>query len=232
MKVAIIPARGGSKRIPGKNVRDFCGQPIIKYSIDAAARSKIFDRVIVSTDCDTVAAVSKQLGAEVPFRRPRELADDHTPTLPVIRHAVEALREGGDKVKFACCLYATAPFVRSDDLIAGYRILESNRDGEFSVPVTTFPFPIFRGFKIEQERIKMIWPEHLETRSQDLLEAWHDAGQFYWGTAQAWRTANGIFSADCLPIRIPRWRVQDIDSEEDWLRAEILYESLSKRDSL
>ncbi|WP_286765748.1 MULTISPECIES: pseudaminic acid cytidylyltransferase [Rhodopirellula] len=225
MIIAVIPARGGSKRLPGKNIRDFCGQPIIKYSITAAIDSGVFDRVIVTTDSQEIGDVAKACGAEIPFHRPAELSDDHTPTIAVIRHAVETLQQSGDAVDFACCIYATAPFVQSDDLKQGLKQLQSG-DGEFAFPVTTFPFPIMRSLKIDDDQIKMIWPEHEMSRSQDLVEAWHDAGQFYWGTSEAWKTASGLYSANCLPIRIPRWRVQDIDTEEDWNRAQLMHQAL------
>jgi len=228
MIVAVIPARGGSKRIPGKNCRSFCGKPIIEYSIDAARQSSVFDRIIVSTDSEAIADVARKCGAEVPFLRPAELSDDHTPTIPVIRHAVKWLSENDQPVEFACCIYATAPFVQCADLVTGLNELKNAAGSEFAFPVTTFPFPIFRALTITDDQVDMIWPQHELTRSQDLTEAWHDAGQFYWGTAAAWMTANGIFSANCRPIRIPRWRVQDIDTIEDWARAEGMYQTFSQ----
>ena len=226
MNIAVIPARGGSKRILKKNIRTFCGRPMIQYSIDAALATKQFDRVIVSTDSDEIAELSLSLGAEVPFRRPANLADDLTPTIPVIRHAVEWIVENGVSVEYACCLYATAPFVMPDDLVRGLDLLQSNPLLRFSIPVTTFPFPIFRGLTVDDGQIKMIWPAYEQTRSQDLPEAWHDAGQFYWGTADAWQSESGLYSAMSAAIPIPRARVQDIDSEEDWQKAEAMYTML------
>lgn len=226
MRIAVIPARGGSKRIPGKNIRNFCGKPIIGYSIAAARKTGIFDRVIVTTDSESIAEAAQAEGAEVPFMRPDSLSDDHTPTIPVIRHAVETMEQSGEAVEFACCIYATAPFVQSQDLTKGLALLDSHPEGEFAFPITTFPFPIMRALKIDGDQIEMIWPEHESTRSQDLVEAWHDAGQFYWGTGAAWKSAEGVYSANCLPIRIPRWRVQDIDTEEDWSRAERMFNAL------
>ncbi|GAB5516816.1 pseudaminic acid cytidylyltransferase [Rhodopirellula baltica] len=226
MNVAIIPARGGSKRIPGKNSRLFCGKPIIEYSIEAARQSGVFDRIIVSTDSKAIVDVARKCGAEAPFLRPAELSDDQTPTIPVVRHAVQWLRANNEAVEFACCIYATAPFVKWPDLVAGLNELNNAPESEFAFPVTTFDFPIFRALNITDDHVEMIWPQYELTRSQDLTEAWHDAGQFYWGTAAAWMSAKRIFSANCRPIRIPRWRVQDIDTLEDWARAEVMYQSL------
>ena len=229
MIIAVIPARGGSKRLPRKNIRSFCGRPVIAYSIDAARESRLFDRIIVSTDDDEVAAVATELGAEVPFRRPAELADDFTPTIPVIRHAVQQLSTPQTKVTHACCIYATAPFVASASLQQAFALLQDDAQLDFAFPITTFPFPIFRSLKQTNHRVEMFFPQHEKTRSQDLPEAWHDVGQFYWGTAQAWQTCDGIFSARTAGIPIPRYRVQDIDTEEDWRRAELMYQMLASQ---
>jgi N-acylneuraminate cytidylyltransferase len=225
MILAVIPARGGSKRIPHKNIREFCGQPIIGYSIQAALNSGVFDRVIVSTDCDKIAGVAKQCGAEVPFTRPAELSDDHTPTIPVIDHAVNWYQERGEAVDYACCIYATSPFVQVADLKMGLSKLTEKPGAEFLFPVTTFPFPIFRALEIKSDKIEMIWPANEVARSQDLPEAYHDAGQFYWGTSKAWTQNEGIYSSHALPLKIPRSRVQDIDTPEDWNRAEMMYKA-------
>jgi pseudaminic acid cytidylyltransferase len=223
MIVAVIPARGGSKRIPQKNIRDFCGRPIIKYSIDAARGAGVFDKIIVSTDCDQIAEVAQKCGAEVPFRRPSELSDDHTPTIPVIRHAVNWLSEHHCPVEYACCIYAAAPFVQAGDLRTGLDLLRKDPGAEFAFPVTTFPFPIFRSLRIDGNRVRMFWPENELTRSQDLPEAWHDAGQFYFGTKPAWSRSGGFFTAAAIGMPVPRHRVQDIDTQEDWVRAELMF---------
>ena len=228
MIIAVIPARGGSKRIPGKNTKMFCGKPIIQYAIDAASNAGVFDRIIVSTDSEEIGEVAERCGAEVPFRRPPELSDDHTTTVPVIRHAVECLASPKDPVEYACCIYATAPFVNSEDVQKGLELLRSDRSADYAFPITTFPFPIFRSLRIEDGRVEMFYPEHQSTRSQDLPEAWHDAGQFYWGTRSAWTTAKGIFSSASVGIPIPRHRVQDIDTDEDWLRAELMFDALRR----
>lgn len=226
MNIAIIPARGGSQRIPQKNIRPFCGQPIIAYSIRAARESGVFQRIIVSTDCEQIGAVAMELGAEVPFVRPAELSDHLTPTVPVIRHAIDWLSGQGTAVDFVGCVYATAPFVRAADLRTGFERLSETPDAEFAFPVTTFPFPIFRSLKIEDDRIRLNWPQHELTRSQDLPEAYHDAGQFYWGRSLAWLQHDRIFSARSIPLIVPRHRVQDIDTLEDWARAELMYAAL------
>lgn len=226
MNLAVIPARGGSKRIPRKNIREFCGKPIIAYSIEAALESGSFARVIVSTDDEEVASIARSLGAETPFLRPPELSDDHTPTMPVIRHAVDWVSENMGPVEYACCLYATAPFIRAEFIRQGLAALKSDSEIEFAFSVTSYAFPIFRSLKIRpgDGRVEMLFPDYEVTRSQDLPEAFHDAGQFYWGAASAFRRAGGFFSARSLPVILPRFLVQDIDTPEDWRHAEFLYE--------
>lgn len=226
MNVAIIPARGGSKRIPRKNIKEFCGKPMIAWSIDAALKSGCFDRVIVSTDDDEIAQVAKQWGAEVPFKRPAGISDDYTGTLPVIAHAVDWYNQNIGNVDYACCLYATAPFVQADDLVRGLDIL-MQQGCDYAFSVTSFPFPIQRAIKVtEESRIEMFDPAQFNVRSQDLEEAWHDAGQFYWGTKGAWLNQSLIFGSNSSPVILPRHRVQDIDTPEDWLRAEWLFKAM------
>lgn len=226
MRLAIIPARGGSKRIPRKNIKPFCGKPMIAWSIEAALQSACFDRVIVSTDDAEIAEVARQHGAEVPFMRPAELSDDHTGTIPVIRHAIEWFNQQGQSVEQACCLYATAPFVSVEDLRRGLEILQGN-SCDYAFSVTSYAFPIQRAIRINGNgRVEMFSPEHFNTRSQDLEEAFHDAGQFYWGRAGAWLQGKLIFSPDSLPVLLPRHRVQDIDTTEDWERAEWLFKAM------
>ena len=226
MRVAIIPARGGSKRIPRKNIRSFCGKPMIAWSIEAARASGCFDRVIVSTDDSEIAAVAEEHGADVPFRRPEALADDHTGTVPVMAHAVEWLQQGGEQCEAVCCLYATAPFVRPEDLRRGQEALEAaNADYAFSV--TSYAFPIQRALRISDAgRVAMFHPEYANTRSQDLEEAWHDAGQFYWGRREAWLSGKPVMTSDTVSVQLPRERVQDIDTLEDWRRAEWLFKAM------
>lgn len=229
MKVAIIPARGGSKRIPRKNIKPFCGKPMIAWSIEAALRSACFDQVIVSTDDAEIAEVARQFGASVPFMRPAELSDDHTGTIPVIRHAIEWFNAQGKTVEQACCLYATAPFVSAEDIRRGLDVLQG-RDCDYAFSVTSYAFPIQRAIRItEQGGVEMFNPEHFNTRSQDLEEAYHDAGQFYWGRAEAWREGRMIFSPNSIPVILPRHRVQDIDIAEDWVRAEWMFKAMQSQ---
>jgi len=229
INVAVIPARGGSKRIPGKNIKNFAGKPIISYSIEAAKNCGIFNRIIVSTDCDKIAEVSQSAGAEVPFVRPSELSDDNTPTAPVLEHALKWLESEGCSVKYLCCIYPTAPFVRSEDLIKGYKLLvENNVSSVFSL--TEFEFTIFRGLKINDEGfIEMFWPEHELSRSQDLPTAFHDAGQFYWLDSEKFLKNKKLYAEDAKPVILPRVLVQDIDTLEDWEIAEIMYEACKKK---
>jgi len=226
MKLCVIPARGGSKRIPRKNIRLFAGRPIIAWSIQAALETGLFDRVMVSTDDEEIAEVARAHGAEIPFLRPRELADDHTGTNAVVKQAIRWHGERGQVIDYACCLYATAPFVQVRDLREGHdRLLASGKSFVFSV--TSFPFPIQRALRLNTlGEVEAMYPEYRATRSQDLEPAWHDAGQFYWGRAAAFLNDELLFSPASLPVILPRHRVQDIDSEEDWQRAELMFAAL------
>jgi N-acylneuraminate cytidylyltransferase len=226
VRVAVIPARGGSKRIPRKNLKPFLGKPLIGYSIQAAIDSALFDRIVVSTDDEEIAAVARELGAETPFQRPAELADDFTGTHQVVQHALRWLLEHGCAVTEACCIYATAPLIQVEDLKAGLAILRSGQ-WHSVFAATSFPAPIFRSFRQEPSGgLAMIFPEHFQTRSQDLPETFHDAGQFYWARLDSWlRPAEG-FSANVTIVKLPRWRVQDIDTPEDWAQAEFLWRYL------
>lgn len=226
MRLAVIPARGGSKRIPSKNIKSFCGLPIIAWSIRAAIHSRCYDRIIVSTDDEEIAKVAKEYGADVPFKRPANLADDYTGTIPVIAHAIDWQNQHGPAATQVCCIYATAPFVRPADLQRGLQALQST-DANYAFSVTSYAFPIQRAVRITAEqRLEMFQPEHFNTRSQDLEEAWHDAGQFYWGEASAWLTQKPLFSSDSVPVPLERYRVQDIDTPEDWHRAELMFIAL------
>jgi N-acylneuraminate cytidylyltransferase len=221
MKIAVIPARGGSKRIPRKNIKLFCGKPMIAWSIEAAKASCLFDHIVVSTDDNEIAEVAKQWGAEVPFMRPAVLADDYAATAPVIAHATQWALDQGFDIAAVCCIYATAPFILVADLQDGWRALESG-DWEYVFSATDFAAPIFRSFeKTVEGGVRMFFPDHALTRSQDLPTALHDAGQFYWGRTSAWLQEKRVFDQHTKPLIIPRWRVQDIDTEEDWERAEM-----------
>lgn len=227
MTVAIIPARGGSKRIPRKNIRDFAGRPMIAHSIVAAIESGCFDRVLVSTDDAEIADVARQWGAEVPFVRPATLSDDNTATAPVLLHALDWLAANGEEPAEACCIYATAPFLDGEYLREGLQTLrQSGATTAFSV--TTFAFPIYRGLQLDHEGVvSMIWPENRLTRSQDLPEAYHDAGQFYWLNTARFRETGNLYAPDSRAVVLPRRLVQDIDTQEDWDVAVALYAAMS-----
>ena len=231
MRLAVIPARGGSKRIPRKNIKEFCGKPMIAWSIEAAQESGLFERIIVSTDDPEIAAIAESLGAEVPFMRPPELSDDHAGTSVVIDHAIEWLRQRGLTPDPVCCIYATAPFISSDDLHRGFKVLQESA-ADFAFSVTSYAFPIQRAIRLTSEGgMEMFQPQHFMTRSQDLEEAYHDAGQFYWGRADAWCSGMPIFGPKSVPVVIPRCRVQDIDTLEDWQRAELMFGALKSRET-
>jgi pseudaminic acid cytidylyltransferase len=225
--IAIIPARGGSKRIPRKNVRDFCGRPMIEWSIVRARESGCFSRIVVSTDDEEIAAVAVAAGAEVPFLRPADLADDYTGTVPVVRHAIETLILEGCAPAFVCCIYATAPFLRVDELRKGLDFLRSP-GAVFAYSVTTYAFPIERALRIRDDGLlEMMNPGNAAMRSQDLEERFHDAGQFYWGRTSAWMSGLPVLSSPAVPVVLPRYRVQDIDTPDDWVRAELMFSALS-----
>lgn len=225
MKLAVIPARGGSKRIPRKNIRPFHGKPMIAHSIAAAKASGQFDRIVVSTDDAEVADVAKQYGADVPFLRPDDLSGDTAGTVEVIQHAVRYFADKGEVFEHVCCLYATAPFVTADDIAKALVLLESRADIDYVFPVTTFAYPIQRALRMDEtQQVLMLQPQHQSTRSQDLEEAYHDVGQFYWGTADAYLNGRAIIGANSKAIVIPRQRAQDIDTEEDWRFAEMLFQ--------
>jgi len=226
MKIAVIPARGGSKRIPRKNIRVFAGKPMIHWPIEAALQSGLFDDVIVSTDDEEIASIAQEAGAHVPFMRPKSLADDHTGTIAVMAHAMDWADQSALEVEAACCIYATAPTIDPADLAAGLKLLlESGKD--FAFASTDFASPIFRAFRqAEDGGTQMFWPDKFATRSQDLPRALHDAAQFYWGLPRAWQTTQSLFGSNAAPLIIPRWKVQDIDTLDDWVRAEALFRSL------
>lgn len=228
MQLAVIPARGGSKRIPRKNIKMFHGQPMIAWSVQAAIESGCFDEVWVSTDDEEIAAVAQAYGAKVPFLRPAHLSDDFATTADVMSHAVEEFDKLNHTLPdYICCLYATAPFVTKADLVQGFEKIKNNSVLNYVFSATTYPFPIQRAIKLnEQKTVEMFSPQYFNTRSQDLEEAWHDAGQFYWGTAKAWLNKAMIFASQSSVVELPRFRVQDIDTQEDWDRAEWLFKAM------
>ena len=228
--VAIIPARGGSKRIPRKNIKPFYGKPLIAYSIEVALESELFDKVVVTTDDEEIAAIATSYGAKAPFIRPRELSDDFTGTADVIAHALEYLQSQGEKYDLVCTIYATAPLLQARYLMEGYNALQ-NSTAIHAFSATSMPFPIQRTFKLNKDgRCEMFTPEHYMTRSQDLEEAYQDAGQFYW--SRVGNTSGEImFGKDSIPVILPRHLVQDIDTLEDWQRAELMYKIIQEQKS-
>lgn len=225
--VAIIPARGGSKRIPGKNLKAFRGEPIILHSIRTALGSGLFERVIVSTDDEQIAGFARAHGAEVPFMRPADLADDHATTASVIVHALRRLQAQGQAVELACCIYATAPLLQARYLREGRELLRAHPTRSYAFSVCGFGFPVQRALGLNEEgALTALYPQFRETRSQDLPAAFQDAGQFYWGRTEAWLRGDAVFSECSLPVILPRHLVQDIDTEEDWRRAEFLHAAL------
>lgn len=229
MNLAVIPARGGSKRIPKKNVRLFHQKPMIAYSIEAALESKLFDDVIVSTDDELIANIARECGASVPFERPVEISDDHTGVLEVVSHAIEWYRKNVGGVENVALIYATAPFITASVLLDAFEIFDQH-DCSYVLPVARFSFPVQRALKIgEGGRIGMLQPEHRFTRSQDLPEVYHDAGQFCFGRSDAFLAKEDIYSSRTLPYVLPMEQVQDIDTQDDWARAEALYQLLKSK---
>jgi pseudaminic acid cytidylyltransferase len=223
--VAIIPARGGSERIPRKNIKYFLGKPMIGYPISVLKETGLFDRIIVSTEDQEIADVAIEMGAEIPFMRPMELADNHTGTGEVMAHAVDWLIEHGQRPDYVCCVYATTPFLSSRYLEEGWEAVRSGNRIAFAV--TSFSYPIQRCIKIlGGGGVEPFFPEFIPYRSQDLEPAYHDAGQFYWWDTDAISEGISVFSAAAIPIVLPRHLVQDIDDEEDWQRAELMYRAM------
>ena len=228
MNIAVIPARGGSKRVPRKNIKHFCGKPMIAWSLEVAKTSGLFHHIIVSTDDIEIAEICRQLGAEVPFMRPAQLADDYTSTTDVINHATQWALDHGWRVDAVCCIYPTAPFLEAEDLRKGFQAL-SEGDWAYVFSATDYASPVYRAFiQSEAGGVEMVFPEHFTTRSQDLPYVLHDAGQFYWGRVESWLSKTRVFSGRSLPLYVPRHRVQDIDTKEDWLRAELMFRAFKQ----
>lgn len=221
--VAIIPARKGSKRIPGKNIKDFCGKPMIAHSIDCAIKSGLFSKIIVSTDCDEIARISKNHGAEVPFMRPGQLADDFTPIANVYLHVLELLSEKQKLPKYFCGITATAPLMQERYLREGFEMMEE-KQAPAAFSVCQFPAPIQRALKVSNDgSLKMFWPENELVRSNDLELAFFDSGQFYWLKTDTFMEEKKVWLPGSLPVTLPRHLTQDIDNEDDWKQAEIFY---------
>jgi N-acylneuraminate cytidylyltransferase len=226
--LAIITARGGSKRIPRKNIKEFLGTPIIKYSIDAAIGAECFDEVMVSTDDQEIAISAKNFGANIPFMRSVDSSNDHATTAEVMLEVLNSYKKLGIEFEYFCCIYPTAPFITAQKLKTAYEMLV-NSGAKSLVPVVSFGFPILRSFKIEEGLVKMNWPEYMTTRSQDLPEAYHDCGQFYFLKTEDFLQEKKMYTDLTIPFILLESEVQDIDNEEDWKIAEIKYTFLKEK---
>jgi pseudaminic acid cytidylyltransferase len=225
MKICVIPARGGSKRIPNKNIRDFRGKPMITWAICHALESNIFDKIIASTDDERIAQIAREAGAETPFVRPSSLADDMTPTVPVIAHAVDTCELMGWDIEYVCCVYPCNPLMQAEDIKDALKLMQE-KNAHFAYPVTEYVHPVQRSMRrMPSGKMEFLQPEHELTRTQDLEKCYHDAGQFYWGTANAWRSKMKMHT-DGIGLVVPNWRIVDIDNDDDWKRAELLYDIL------
>lgn len=226
MNICIIPARGGSKRIPKKNIKNFLGKPIISYSIKLALASNLFDKVIVSTDSKEISKVAIKYGAQVPFMRPKKFANDYIGTHEVIGHAVNWLESKSEKIDYACCIYPTAPLIKKKDLMKGLDLIKK-KGCDSVIAATCFSYPIFRSFKkLSNGGLQMIFPKHFNSRSQDLPKIYHDAGLFYWAKPNIWKKKPCRFGKKNHIVEIPNYRVQDIDTYDDWKKAEVIYKVL------
>lgn len=222
MNIAVIPARGGSKRIPRKNVKDFGGKPMIAWAISAAQECSLFDQIMVSTDDLEIAAISREWGALTPFLRPAELANDTAGTVPVIAHALRELRSEGFLFNYAACIYPCSPFLHAEDIRDAYTMLIDSGE-DFVYPVTEYVHPTFRAMRRTLSgNMEFVFPESEMMRTQDLEVTYHDAGQFYWGKCDAWLAEKRMHTAG-IGMVMPSWRFIDIDNEDDWKRAELLY---------
>ena len=221
MNLCVIPARGGSKRIPKKNIKDFNGKPLIAYSIETAKKSGLFSKIVVSTDSEEIAKISENFGAKILWR-PKELADDYAGSTEVFEHAIKELNKNGE-FEYACMIYPTAPLLTVEYLKKGLDELNKS-DACYSFAATSYDFPIWRGFEIINNKAKMIFPEFMSTRSQDLKEVYHDAGAFYWKKLSC---KKDFHFNDSIPIIMPRYLVVDIDTEEDFIMAKLLHKALN-----
>lgn len=228
-KVAIITARGGSKRIPHKNIKDFCGKPIIAYSIEAARKAGCFDEVMVSTDDAEIAEIARSYGAAVPFMRSAENADDFSTTRDVVKEVLTQYAAQGEVFDYACCIYPTAPFITGERLLEAMQLLEE-KEADSVVPMVQFSFPPQRSLVLQDGRAVFKWPEHALTRSQDLEPFYHDCGQFYCLSTKAFAKQELLFMKKTYPVILDELEVQDIDNETDWKLAELKYRLLHEED--
>lgn len=227
-KIAIITARGGSKRIPRKNIREFCGKPILAYSIEAAKESGLFDTVMVSTDDEEIAGIARQYGAEIPFYRSERTANDFAGTNDVLLEVLEEYDKRGEHYDLGCCIYPTAPFVTADKLRDAMRQLEGS-DADTLIPVVPFSYPPQRAMVVKEGRLVFEYPQYLDSRSQDLEPHYHDVGQFYLFYTEAFRQSRKLMVGNILPYVVSEMEVQDIDNQTDWEVAEIKYRFMRER---
>lgn len=225
-KIAIITARGGSKRIPGKNIKEFCGKPILAYSIEAAVSSGIFDMVMVSTDDEKIARIAQSYGAQVPFYRSEKTSDDYATTNDVLLEVLEEYEKRGDVYDLGCCIYPTAPFITAERLKEAVDQLEKS-SADTLIPVVGFSYPPQRAMVIENDRLVFKYPQYIDSRSQDLEKHFHDVGQFYVFKTEAFKRNRKLMLGDILPFVISEMEVQDIDTQTDWEIAEMKYRMLS-----
>lgn len=225
--LAIITARGGSKRIPRKNIRDFCGKPILVYSIEAALQSGIFEEVMVSTDDGEIAEIAREYGAAVPFMRSEKTSGDFSSTADVVLEVVQDYKKRGMTFDWLCCIYPTAPFITANKLLNAYeKVINAKADA--IVPVVHFSFPPQRGFIINNEKLEYKWPEYTFSRSQDLEPFYHDAGQFYFLRTEAFMNERTMVPKNTIPFITDEMEVQDIDNFDDWYIAEIKYKAMTE----
>lgn len=231
-KIAIIPARGGSKRLPRKNIKDFLGKPIIAYSIEAAIKSELFDEVMVSSDDEEIASVAKKYGANIPFMRSKKNADDFATTADVLIEVLNEYKKLGKEFDYLCCIYPTAPFVTDKKLIDSYNLMIKENTGGV-IPVVKFSYPIQRAFQMnDKNQLEYFWPENINKRSQDLETAYHDAGQFYWISVNAFEKSKILITENSYPFILPEMEVQDIDCEQDWEILRLKFMQLNKKGKL
>ena len=217
--LAVIPARGGSKRIPKKNIKLFHGKPIISWVIESSLETNLFENVVVSTDCEEIAQISRSFGAETPFVRPASISDDNTSVFEAVRHTIDFFKKKNENFELVTLIYPTAPFIEKSDIQSA---INSINDFDFSIAVTLFPYPIQRALRVDDDTctVSMVETKNFLKRSQDFPQRYHDAGQFVVGKTKAWEEKTPLIDGRTLPIVVPRIRVQDIDEVEDWKEAE------------
>ena len=225
--VAIIPARGGSKRIPRKNIKIFLGKPIIVYSIEAAFKSCLFDEVMVSTDDEEIADIAKLYGAKVPFMRSAQCSNDYASTVDVMEEVISCYEKTGFNFNYLCCIYPTAPLISADKLKESFELMKLN-NYDSSFPIVPFSYPVLRGLRVNEKLVKMVWPEYFNSRSQDMETIFHDAGQFYMAKVKSLQLKKTFWTENTGAIILSELESQDIDNESDWKIAEMKYKLIHK----